>query len=81
MLVHCSKKEKVPNHHCFFKLKNDDANVFGARIVWKIPSGIKAHADLVSAVTFIVALLSTFAIIVASLYYSKSKLGKNLKQS
>ncbi|KAL2318297.1 hypothetical protein Fmac_032173 [Flemingia macrophylla] len=80
MLVRCSKKEKVSNRYCFFKLENHDANI-STRIVWKIPSGIKAHADLVSAITFIVALLSTFAIVVSSLYYSNSRLGKDLKQS
>ena len=46
--------------------------MYGAHTVWRIPSGIKAHADLVSAATFIAALLSTLAIVVASLYYSNS---------
>lgn len=80
ILVRCRKKEKVANRYCFFKLKNNDANVYGARIVWKIPSGIKAHVDFVSAVTFIAALLSTFVIVVASLYYSNSRISKDLKQ-
>ncbi|KAG5018123.1 hypothetical protein JHK82_014076 [Glycine max] len=68
MVVRCSTKEKMENHNCFFKLEKDDANLYGAHIVWRIPSGIKAHAGLVSAVTFIAALLSTIAIVVASLY-------------
>ncbi|TKY75377.1 Phosphatidylinositol-glycan biosynthesis class X protein [Spatholobus suberectus] len=72
MLVRCSTKGKVENRYCFFKLEKDDANLYGAHIVWRIPSGIKVHADLVSAVTFIAALLSTLAIVVASLYYSNS---------
>lgn len=72
MVVRCSTKEKMENHNCFFKLEKDDANLYGAHIVWRIPSGIKAHADLVSAATFIAALLSTLAIVVASLYYSNS---------
>lgn len=81
MFVRCSTKENVENHHCFFQLENDNGNVSCARIAWRIPSGIKAHADLVSAVTFITALLSTLAIVVASLYYSNSGLGKDFKQS
>ncbi|KAL5144276.1 hypothetical protein HKD37_06G014619 [Glycine soja] len=68
MVVRCSTKEKMENHNCFFKLEKDDANLYGAHIVWRMPSGIKAHAGLVSAVTFIAALLSTIAIVVASLY-------------
>ncbi|ESW07986.1 hypothetical protein PHAVU_009G009200 [Phaseolus vulgaris] len=72
MLVRCSTKEKVENRYCFFKLEKGDANVYDSRIVWKIPSGIKTHANLVSTVTFTVALLSTLAIVAASLYYSNS---------
>lgn len=72
MLVRCGTKGKVENHYCFFKLEKDDANLYGPHTVWRIPSGIKAHADLVSAATFIAALLSTLAIVVASLYYSNS---------
>lgn len=68
MLVRCGTKGKVENHYCFFKLEKDDANLYGPHTVWRIPSGIKAHAGLVSAVTFIAALLSTIAIVVASLY-------------
>ncbi|RDX89262.1 Phosphatidylinositol-glycan biosynthesis class X protein, partial [Mucuna pruriens] len=72
LLMRCSTKERVENRSCFFKSEKDDANLYGARVVWRIPSGIKMHANLVSAVTFIVALLSTLAIVVASLYYSNS---------
>jgi len=72
LLVRCSKKEKGENHYCFFKVEKGDANVYDSRIVWRIPSGIKAHVDLVSTVTFTAALLSTLAIVAASLYYSNS---------
>lgn len=81
MLVRCSTKEKVENSNCIFRLENDDANPYDAGIVWRIPSGRKAHADLVSAVTFSAALLSTLVIVVTSLCYSNSRLGKDLKQS
>ncbi|KAK7379927.1 hypothetical protein VNO78_34203 [Psophocarpus tetragonolobus] len=77
MLVRCSTKEKVENRYCFFKLEKDDANLSDDPIIWTIPSGINAHAKLVSPVTLIAALLSTLAI-VASLYYSNSY--RNLKQ-
>ncbi|XP_012573842.1 uncharacterized protein [Cicer arietinum] len=48
MLLRCRTKEKVENNHCLFKLKNDDANLYDAAVVWRIPSGRKAHSDLVS---------------------------------
>ncbi|QCE16801.1 phosphatidylinositol glycan [Vigna unguiculata] len=70
MLVRCSTKDRVENR-CFLKLEKGDANVYGSRIVWRIPSGIKTHAGLVSTVTFTAALLSTLAIVAASLYYFK----------
>ncbi|XP_061336544.1 uncharacterized protein LOC133283666 [Gastrolobium bilobum] len=64
MLVRCSTKENVENRNCFFKLKIDDANLYDADIVWSIPSGRKAHAEIVSGVTFIAVLLSTLVIVV-----------------
>ncbi|CAJ1973095.1 unnamed protein product [Sphenostylis stenocarpa] len=72
MLARCNTKEKVENPYCFFKLEKDGVNLYGPRIVWRIPSGIKTHANLVSAFTFIAASLSTLAIVVSSLYYSNS---------
>lgn len=80
ILLRCSTKENVKNHSCFFKIINDDANLNGADIVWKIPSGRKAHTELVSVFTFISALLSTLLIVCTSLRYSNIRLGKTIKQ-
>ncbi|KAK7287228.1 hypothetical protein RIF29_00375 [Crotalaria pallida] len=76
ILIHCSAKEKMETRNCFFKLTNDDANYNDAGIVWRIPSGRKAHADLVSSVTFTAALLSTLVIVFTSLYYANSTLNR-----
>lgn len=81
ILMRCSTKEKVEKPNCLFRLTNDDANLYDAGIVWRIPSGRKAHADLVSTITFIAAMLSTLVIVLSSLYYANSRLGKDLKQS
>ncbi|KAI4314507.1 hypothetical protein L6164_027410 [Bauhinia variegata] len=81
MLVRCNTNEKVESRSCFFKLINDDANPKGADIVWTIPSGRKAHAGLVSTVTFIVALLSTVLIVLTSLSYSNNRQCKDLKKA
>lgn len=81
MLLRCSRKEKVENNNCLFRLKIDDANLYDAGLVWRIPSGRKAHSELVSAVTFLIALLSTLVIVVTSLRYFNCRLNKDLKQS
>ncbi|WJX87805.1 hypothetical protein P8452_69958 [Trifolium repens] len=81
MLLRCSTKEKAENSNCLFKLKNDDANLSNVGLVWRIPSGKKAHSDLVSTVTFLIAFLSTLVILVTSLHYFNSRVSKDLKQS
>ncbi|CAL5197132.1 unnamed protein product [Lathyrus oleraceus] len=80
-ILRCSTKEKVENSSCLFKLKNDVANLYDAGLVWRIPSGKKAHSDLVSIVTFLTAFLSTLVIMVTSLHYFNSRVSKDLKQS
>ncbi|KAI5419471.1 uncharacterized protein LOC127075036 isoform X2 [Lathyrus oleraceus] len=80
-LLRCRVKEKMENSNCLFKLKNDDANLYDAGLVWRIPSGKKAHSDLVSTVTFLTAFLSTLVIMVTSLRYFNSRVSKDLKQS
>jgi phosphatidylinositol glycan class X len=81
MLLRCSTKEKAENSNCLFKLKNDDANLSNVGLVWRIPSGKKAHSDLVSTVTFLIAFLSTLVILVTSLHHFNSRVSKDLKQS
>ncbi|XP_045827324.1 phosphatidylinositol-glycan biosynthesis class X protein-like [Trifolium pratense] len=81
MLLRCSTKEKAQNSNCLFKLKNDDGNLYNVGLVWRIPSGKKAHSDLVSTVTFLIAFLSALVILVTSLHYFNSRVRKDLKQS
>ncbi|MED6122393.1 hypothetical protein PIB30_039327 [Stylosanthes scabra] len=82
ILLRCSAKEKSENQNCFFKLTTNDADVmYEADVIWRIPSGKKAHSDLVFAITFSAALLSTLLIVLSSLEYSKSRVSKDSKQS
>ncbi|MED6222113.1 hypothetical protein PIB30_061303 [Stylosanthes scabra] len=82
MLLRCSAKEKSKNQSCFFKLTNNNADVtYESDVLWRIPSGKKAHSDLVFAITFSAALLSTLVIVLSSLEYSKSRASKDSKQS
>ncbi|XP_054810095.1 uncharacterized protein LOC129311704 isoform X1 [Prosopis cineraria] len=78
VLLHCSAKE---NMSCFFKATGDDTNMNHDDIVWRIPSGRKAHAQLVSAFTFMAALLSTFVIVWTSLCYANIRLCRGGKQA
>jgi GPI mannosyltransferase 1 subunit X len=80
MLLRCNTKEKVKNSNCLFKLKNDDANMYDAGLVWRIPSGKKAHSELVSAITYLIAFLSTLVILVTSLHCC-NRVNKDLKQT
>ncbi|KAJ7943857.1 Phosphatidylinositol-glycan biosynthesis class X protein [Quillaja saponaria] len=81
MFVRCRTKEKISNQSCLLMLTSDGAKLKSGDIIWRIPSGIRAHAGVVSSVTFISALLSTLLIVLTSLCYSDSKLCKVLKQS
>ncbi|KAL1335974.1 hypothetical protein HN51_030400 [Arachis hypogaea] len=82
ILVRCSTKERSENQNYFFKLTNNDADVmYEADVLWRIPSGKKAHSNLVFVITFSVALLSTLVIFLSSLEYSKSRVRKDSKQS
>ncbi|XLT26063.1 hypothetical protein HN873_057355, partial [Arachis hypogaea] len=82
ILVRCSTKERSENQNNFFKLTNNDADViYEADVLWRIPSGKKAHSNLVFVITFSAALLSTLVIVLSSLEYSKSRVRKDSKQS
>ncbi|RYQ82428.1 hypothetical protein Ahy_B10g101019 isoform G [Arachis hypogaea] len=82
ILVRCSTKERSENQNYFFKLTNNDADVmYEADVLWRIPSGKKAHSNLVFVITFSIALLSTLVIFLSSLEYSKSRVRKDSKQS
>ncbi|RYR55445.1 hypothetical protein Ahy_A06g030659 isoform B [Arachis hypogaea] len=82
ILVRCSTKERSENQNYFFKLTNNDADVmYEADVLWRIPSGKKAHSNLVFVITFSAALLSTLVIVLSSLEYSKSRVRKDSKQS
>ncbi|KAF8379041.1 hypothetical protein HHK36_028468 [Tetracentron sinense] len=64
----CRIEEKSPQRNCLWmSIVQGSESKIGA-VVWMIPSGIKAHAGAVSAVTFISALLSTLLIVLSSIY-------------
>jgi len=66
------------NGSCLLMPTNDMVGPRTADVLWRIPSGIRAP-KLVSAVTFLAASTSTLLIVLASIFYSDSKLCNNLK--
>ncbi|KAJ9707234.1 hypothetical protein PVL29_002293 [Vitis rotundifolia] len=81
LFMRCSIEAKSHNQSCLLMLKDNGVALGNGPVVWRVPSGIKAHARAVSIVTFISAILSTLSIVLTSVYYSSTKLCKNLKQS
>lgn len=81
VFMRCSIKGKSHSQSCLFMSKDDDDESSNTTVVWEMPSGIKAHAGVVSVVTFVSAMLLTFVIVLTSVYASGLKLSKNLKRS
>lgn len=69
------------NGSCLLMPTNDMVGPRTADVVWRIPSGIRAHTGIVSAVTFLAASTSTLLIVLASIFYSDGKLLHNVKES
>ncbi|KAM4073452.1 hypothetical protein ACB094_10G020200 [Castanea mollissima] len=81
LFVCCSIEGTSHNQSCLFTSASISSELESDEIVWRIPSGIKTHARIVSAVTFISALLSTLIIVLTCIFYSDAKPRKNLKHS
>lgn len=74
--------EGKPRDGGWFVMPTIDVNESPSNaVVWRIPSGIRTHASIVSVVTFLAAFLSTLIIVVTSIFHSDAKLCKNVKQS
>lgn len=84
LFMRCSIDGNMQNQSCLFMSEDYAESITtttATGLVWEMPSGNKAHAGVVSVATFVSAMLSTLFIVLASLYFSDSKLSKNSKQS
>lgn len=81
VFMRCSMEGNLDNQSCLFMLSNNSAKSKTGAIEWRVPSGIRSHAGIVSAVTFATASISTLLIVLTSLSHSNIKLCNNLKQS
>ena len=76
----CSIEGASHNQSCLFTSTSISSELESGEIVWRIPSGIKTHARIVSVVTFILPLLPTLLIVLTCIFYSDAKPRKNQKQ-
>ncbi|KAK9095558.1 hypothetical protein Scep_027027 [Stephania cephalantha] len=72
LFMHCSVEEMSERESCLWMISNSTAPSRAANVLWRIPSGNKAHSTIVSAVTFFTALLCTLLILMATLNKSSA---------
>ena len=80
LFMSCSIEGTSHNQSCLFTSTSISSELESGEIVWRIPSGIKTHARIVSVVTFILPLLPTLLIVLTCIFYSDAKPCKNQKQ-
>ncbi|XP_024021707.1 uncharacterized protein LOC21400748 isoform X2 [Morus notabilis] len=80
LFLRCSVARKLHNQSCLYMIENDGELHYGI-IVWKIPSGKKAHAGVVYVFTFISASFAVLLIVLTSICHSNISRCKSLKQS
>ncbi|KAJ6327115.1 hypothetical protein OIU78_014072 [Salix suchowensis] len=81
IFLSCSVEENGDHESCLLVPTKDRTGSRTDDVVWRIPSGIRAHAGIVSAVTFLAASISTLLIVLSSVFYPDNKLGNNPKES
>ncbi|XP_071723914.1 uncharacterized protein [Rutidosis leptorrhynchoides] len=79
VIMHCINEALLDNHHqnCLLVSKLDGGKRNDV-VVWRIPSGKKAHSEFVSVITFFSAVISTLSIVWASVFCSSTNLSKSL---
>uniref|UniRef100_A0A2P2IWE5 Phosphatidylinositol-glycan biosynthesis class X protein isoform X1 n=1 Tax=Rhizophora mucronata TaxID=61149 RepID=A0A2P2IWE5_RHIMU len=80
LYMHCSIEGYLDKQDCMFMPACDDDKCKTGNVIWRIPSGSKKHAKMVSVVTFVAAFISALLIVVASAYHSDVKFCKTAKQ-
>ncbi|XP_009797522.2 uncharacterized protein LOC107814814 [Nicotiana tabacum] len=80
LFLRCSGKGNQHATSCLFSLDKQSAESNNSHPVWEVPCGSREHMEVVSAFTFISAVVSALLIIVASIRYSHDKACNALKQ-
>ncbi|CAA2953736.1 phosphatidylinositol-glycan biosynthesis class X -like [Olea europaea subsp. europaea] len=69
LFLRCSSEGKSFNRNCLFMLTDDSVNYESNPVVWEVPCGIKEHAGVVFAVTFLIAIVTALLIVLTSIYH------------
>ncbi|KAL2539008.1 phosphatidylinositol-glycan biosynthesis class X protein [Forsythia ovata] len=70
LFMRCSFKGKAFSGSCLFMTTNHIVDYKAIPVVWEVPCGIKEHVGVVSAVTFLSAMMSSLLIVSTSMYHS-----------
>ncbi|KAL2538942.1 phosphatidylinositol-glycan biosynthesis class X protein [Forsythia ovata] len=71
LFMRCSFKGKAFSGSCLFMTTNHIVDYKAIPVVWEVPCGIKEHVGVVSAVTFLSAMMSSLLIVSTSMYHSQ----------
>ncbi|XP_065877766.1 uncharacterized protein [Euphorbia lathyris] len=74
LFMQCSREGNSNDQSCLFTPITDHVVSKIVTMEWKIPSGTRSFAGVVSIITFAAAFISTLAIVVTSLFYSECSL-------
>ncbi|KAI3937203.1 hypothetical protein MKW92_053154 [Papaver armeniacum] len=81
LFIRCSTERNAVCERCFWVKRAEHIKSLADAVLWRIPSGNKAHSQVVSYVTFTAAFLSTVLIVLAAVCYSpNTSSSKNLKK-
>ncbi|KAM1677419.1 hypothetical protein ACFX13_038332 [Malus domestica] len=82
LFMRCSVEGTSQNQSCLYKMPEINGSELGyGKLVWKIPSGMRAHVGTVSTLTFVAALFSAITIAATSIFQSAIAYGIHLKES
>ncbi|RXH97067.1 hypothetical protein DVH24_035735 [Malus domestica] len=82
LFMRCSVEGTSQNQSCLYKMPEiNDSELGYGKLVWKIPSGMRAHVGTVSTLTFVAALFSAITIAATSIFQSAIAYGIHLKES
>ncbi|KAF4350283.1 hypothetical protein G4B88_026954 [Cannabis sativa] len=79
LFLRCSVGKTSLNQSCLYVIANNDSESRYGTIVWKQPSGMKAHSGVVYVFTFVSAFLAALVIMLTSIFHST--MCKSSKQS
>ncbi|XP_048230571.1 phosphatidylinositol-glycan biosynthesis class X protein isoform X2 [Ricinus communis] len=81
LLMNCKMEGNLSNQSCLFTPNIVCIESNTGTILWRVPSGTRTHAGIVSVVTFFTAVVSTLVIVVASFLSSDINSVKTFKLS